>query len=646
MSDDQSSARKLEMRFAGGLVKHLGLHMYSGATPAIAELIANAWDADATWVDVQIPLEQSWTQQSTIRVKDNGLGMAFRDCNDKFLVVGRDRRREEGEYSKGGRPVMGHKGLGKLGCFGIAEVIEVRTVRSGWLTHFQMDYGQILLQSKGEMVAPYEPEVLQDEAVDEADGTEVVLKRIQLQRAVPEDRFRASMARHFAVLSNEFQVYVNGVLLTPEELEFEFRFPDRGMETEDVGGVGTIRWWFGFTPNPVQYEDARGVAVIVRGRQAQKPFFFDLKGGAYGQHGMRYLVGEVHADGLNKGDVDLVSTGRSAVLWEDPVAKPLLEWGESKVRSLLAQWVALRREKRVRKLRQTAQFSERISKFPPRERRELEKAVDKLASIEDISDQRLEELVDFLVKAYENEHFMNLIRELNALDESAQEEIMRLLAEWDVLEAVHLAQIVRGRVEVVRKFRELVETGAREKPDMQDYLKTHPWLIDLRWDTLEHERSLDTVIAKQFGLEKSGGDEGSRRLDFFCLSGAGIWVVVELKRPGELVGRAELRQLEDYVDSLRRYAAQITEPDRERAIYGRLIASGLRPEAAELRDRMQANNMYFLPWEELVQTAERQHRGYLDLVKSRAPEDDPRIQALNEMDERTTNVVNHVREPA
>jgi hypothetical protein len=32
----------LTMKYAGGLIKHLGLQMYSGAVPAIAELIKNA----------------------------------------------------------------------------------------------------------------------------------------------------------------------------------------------------------------------------------------------------------------------------------------------------------------------------------------------------------------------------------------------------------------------------------------------------------------------------------------------------------------------------------------------------------------------------------------------------------------------------
>ncbi len=66
-------ARVLTMKFAGGLVKHLGLQMYSGAVPAIAELIANAWDADATRVEVSFPFEQKFNSSTKIIVNDNGL---------------------------------------------------------------------------------------------------------------------------------------------------------------------------------------------------------------------------------------------------------------------------------------------------------------------------------------------------------------------------------------------------------------------------------------------------------------------------------------------------------------------------------------------------------------------------------------------
>ncbi len=42
----------LTMKYAGGLIKHLGLQMYSGAVPSIAELIKNAYDANATEVNI------------------------------------------------------------------------------------------------------------------------------------------------------------------------------------------------------------------------------------------------------------------------------------------------------------------------------------------------------------------------------------------------------------------------------------------------------------------------------------------------------------------------------------------------------------------------------------------------------------------
>ena len=38
-------------------------------------------------------------------------------------------------------------------------------------------------------------------------------------------------------------------------------------------------------------------------------------------------------------------------------------------------------------------------------------------------------------------------------------------------------------------------------------------------------------------------------------------VVVALKRPGRLAGRKELRQLEDYVDSLREWQGGTSNPD-------------------------------------------------------------------------------------
>lgn len=134
--------RRLQMQYAGGLVKHLGLSMYRGAVPALAELISNSWDADATKVTVTVPFGVGMKDQRII-VADNGRGMTWDEVQQAYLVVGRDRRKAEGEKTPGNRVVMGRKGLGKRAGFGIAQVVEVRTVCSRWATHFQMDFEKI-----------------------------------------------------------------------------------------------------------------------------------------------------------------------------------------------------------------------------------------------------------------------------------------------------------------------------------------------------------------------------------------------------------------------------------------------------------------------------------------------------------------------
>ena len=53
------SDRQLKMKVAGGLVKHLGLQMYSGAVPALAELVSNSWDAMAESVVIDIPFTRA-----------------------------------------------------------------------------------------------------------------------------------------------------------------------------------------------------------------------------------------------------------------------------------------------------------------------------------------------------------------------------------------------------------------------------------------------------------------------------------------------------------------------------------------------------------------------------------------------------------
>jgi hypothetical protein len=603
--------------------------MYSGPVPAIAELIANAWDAEAHNVEITIPLGTEITRDSVILVKDDGHGMSFDEVDDEYLVVGRDRRKSEGEMTKGKkRRLMAHKGIGKLAAFGIARVVTVRTTKNGRRTSFTMDYGDIVKDEQ--FVRDYEPRDTSVEITKDPDGTEIILADITVERAISADRFMKSMSRRFAVYSDDFKVVVNGQPIVKAEAPWQFRYPEEGWQEETLDGGRAIRWWFGFAKEPIPDEEFRGVSVLARGRLVQTPWFFGLSGGMHGQHGMQYLTGEVQADFLDEGDEDLVATDRGSALWEHPKAKSLQEWGQRKIKELLNKWADRRAESRLERIRRQPPLWSRIEKFRGRERAELQAAITKLAGIETIDDQRLDELVTFLLNAYENKHFMDVIRQLNAASAEAQAEVLEILAEWDVLEAVATAQVVRGRLAIISKFEQMIDHRVREKPDMQELLRDHPWLIDPTWTLVAHEKRLETLLVEYFHTPKQG-QGNRRRVDFFCLADSMRVIVVEVKRPGDLASKGELRQLIDYVDYLREQEGDTTDRERPaRSVYGYLVSGGLEPEARRESDRMQRDDMFVRTWERLLTTARESHRHFLEIVKQRAPRDDPRILALED----------------
>ena len=75
---------KLSMSFDPHTIEHLGIKMYSRLPNAMAELIANAYDADAR--NVHINIVENGSERS-ISVEDDGIGMTFDEINEKFLRI-------------------------------------------------------------------------------------------------------------------------------------------------------------------------------------------------------------------------------------------------------------------------------------------------------------------------------------------------------------------------------------------------------------------------------------------------------------------------------------------------------------------------------------------------------------------------------
>ena len=87
------------------VLHHLGFNLYSNIAAVLSEAVANAWDADASRINIDIP-----SDRSTITISDDGVGMTKDDINIKYLTVGYNRREGGNDRTPQGRPVMGRKG--------------------------------------------------------------------------------------------------------------------------------------------------------------------------------------------------------------------------------------------------------------------------------------------------------------------------------------------------------------------------------------------------------------------------------------------------------------------------------------------------------------------------------------------------------
>ena len=250
----------LKLRFLGALVEQLGAQMYPSATAAVAELISNAWDADAKNVWVNIPLGEAWNSNEEIEVLDDGHGMNRQQVQDHYLNVGRKRRLQDGGETRSGRPVHGRKGLGKFAAFGTAEMLECHTVQDDAGLIFLLDYEKIRKQLSGSdhVVDEFSnPQTfLSPDGTQLSSGTKIRLTRLRLKRSIPEDRFLQSMSRRFAIDQTDMKVFINGRQLQRFDMDLEYRFPKDGIPNGFNVEVGEDGW------GKEQLESGRGNPLV------------------------------------------------------------------------------------------------------------------------------------------------------------------------------------------------------------------------------------------------------------------------------------------------------------------------------------------------------------------------------------------------
>ncbi len=429
-----STSLKLHLTVLGRTLEHLGSQMYKRRDVAIAELVANAWDAEAKNVRLIIPTEDYDQDTSSIEILDDGSGMTADAVQAEFLVIGRNRRTDSTAPSN--RSVMGKKGIGKLAGFGMAKKMEITTWAGKETTYFVLDLSLLKATDGVSTEMPIEGKTIdRPEWCKSPSGTRILLR--QLKHKTPPDipKLMEALARRFSIrIRGEMAIYVNGEQIGEPSIDFDFRFPESGQETATLPSGNKVSYHYAFAKETIKSPELRGFTLYVRGRTAQAPpFFFDVEGTASGQHSTKYVTGSIDADFLDEGlddASDVISTDRQHIDWELPEVTELKAWGETLARKVLRECAEIKGTKLKDWLIADQKISPRLEKLEKSARDQISKFLIILGKAEP-DESRALELADSLVQAYEYRHFHDVINMIedasNSEDPHALERLLRKL---------------------------------------------------------------------------------------------------------------------------------------------------------------------------------------------------------------------------
>ena len=547
-------ANQYTMRISRLTVDKLGVKLYDRVSAVIAELIANAYDADATNVTVQAPMGQFLATRAggsvsdrgfDIQIVDDGFGMTPQQVQDFFLVVGAERRKDT---NRGGlsprfkRKVMGRKGVGKLAPFGICKTIEVissggdfidgggtDSSHTGYLTsHIILNYDDIgaLGDEPDERYKPVVGD--RDESYSSESGTQIILKDFNYRKVPDINLLGRQIAQRFGIGSQDWQVQImdNAKSDLPPQTVGEFDIeimpntrlkfqqdgtvlgPDGSPEAEITAGFDhedifrPVTGWMAYSKAPYKDDLMAGVRIYCRGKIAAQTSVFNQRAGFTGEHNIRsYLVGALHADWLDE-DEDLIQTDRRDILWSDELAASFQTWGQKIVKRIGTLSRDPMRKATLELFLDAGNVDARIlSAYPTEEQQGIRDSAKKIAQSfgRTISRREVQEssvvndLVDLSIILAPHITLNSMMKEAVASVDTPLSVLGSFLRTARLAELSSFGRIAENRLKVINRLGVLKDAADTEENDLQRLITNAPWLINPEWAPVTENQTFSSL---------------------------------------------------------------------------------------------------------------------------------------------------------
>lgn len=591
-----------KMSLSLNVLNHLGLNLYSNTPAVLAEVIANAWDADATEVRVIFDVEKK-----EITISDNGCGMDQTDVNDKYLFVGYQKRPpgESGFRTPGGRKPMGRKGIGKLSLFSIADRITVYTRKQNAKGEsFVMRATKIreaIHSDDPSLLTEYRPDPVPFNSAIVGSGTILKitdLKQLRLTQASIAG-LRKRLARRFGIIDDPltFTIFVDDepVGIADRDYFHKARFLFQygthdysvhclNLDTDDTGSVLSfqrpcqfdqegiaetgeyeVSGWIGIArrSNDLdehgQDDNLNKITIVVRGKVAQEDILQEYRLG-----GMitKYMYGEIHAEFLDDDRrEDIATSGRQSFLEDDVRYRAMKKFIERELRYIWRKTNALKDKRGLETaLLRNPHVKEWYEGLRPARLQGYARKMFGVIERMGLDDAYRNDLYANAILAFEALKMNHALDGLNDIDVNNVDTFLNYVADIDAIEAGRYREIIQERLLIIQKLREAVDEDVKEKV-LQRYVFERLWLLDPAWERATRYRHME----KQLKVVIEGvGRRRAVRPDIRYRRVAGAHVIIELKRASVLKSKTDIEaQIRKYIAAVEGELAK----DQEREKY-------------------------------------------------------------------------------
>ena len=568
----------LKFSVANNAVTHLGRNLYSTTPPALAELVANSYDAYATKVNLHL-------SSKSISVVDNGKGLNLKEFESKYAIIGSIKKKEAPINQLHERKPMGKKGIGKLAAFSLGNIFTVYSKteeNDKWLSftlkyqdmidseEYNVDVREIELPDKFSAYKTYQSGFIVDITEIRRKITSATKEniKVQLSRRFYINQAKASFElkiddQELILYSNSYYDKLQYLVYFgyDDETEIKEKFPSVNLEeytqNEEVKQYFLsqhIKGWIGTTYKPKDLKSDEGasfanVIILSNGKIADEDI---LKGKPNARIANNYIVGEVEADEFIEKLNDPITSSRQGLDDSISEVEELINYLDVVRNKVIDGWDSIRQANAVENLpnriKKNGSYNEWLSGLTDSQRKINNKLLNLLsAKLDDekvVDDLALDSMVTSISSVINNIEADDLI---SSFDKETDEEVQfsllfKLMNNISKTEDLNHANLIRKRLSAIEELEKLMKENNTHEKLFEEHLSDNPWLIKPYWNIDRNMESSTDYLTNQQYVKLFLGDNDFKRnfIDIVIkVAEENYPIIVELKKNNP-VGHAKV----------------------------------------------------------------------------------------------------------